>query len=121
MVKLQTLINCCLLLALVPLNQATLARADQREPLPGEEVVTSTGKKMKVWSTEGPVKVSPPPQPFDDPHKSTLDGVGVLVDQRQREAREKERVERERWERHHRHPSPDPSNRQFLDPPLARD
>lgn len=34
--------------------------------LPGEEVVTSTGKKMRVWSTEGPVPVSRPPEPFED-------------------------------------------------------
>lgn len=40
--------------------------------LPGEEVVTPTGQKLKIWSTEGPVPVSPPPQPFDDPSKQVL-------------------------------------------------
>lgn len=34
--------------------------------LPGEEVVTPTGKKVKIWSTEGPVPVSQPPEPWDD-------------------------------------------------------
>lgn len=32
--------------------------------LPGEEVVTPTGRKLKVWSSEGPVKVNPAPEPF---------------------------------------------------------
>lgn len=48
--------------------------------IPGEEVVTPTGKKMKVWSTAGPVEVSPPPQPFDDPSKQRLDGSQIIVD-----------------------------------------
>ena len=34
--------------------------------LPGEEVVGPTGKKMRVWSTEGPVSVSQSPEPFED-------------------------------------------------------
>lgn len=50
--------------------------------LPGEEVVTETGKKVKVWSTRGPVKVSPPPQPFDDPRKGHIGGANVIVDDR---------------------------------------
>lgn len=50
--------------------------------LPGEEVVTETGKKVKVWSTRGPVKVSPPPQPFDDPRKGYIDGANIIVDER---------------------------------------
>ena len=48
--------------------------------LPGEGVVTPTGQKMKVWSTAGPVKVSPAPQPFDDPQATKLDDVDVLID-----------------------------------------
>lgn len=43
--------------------------------LPGEEVVTPTGQKIKVWSTKGPVEVSPPPQPFDDPAKQVVPEV----------------------------------------------
>ena len=34
--------------------------------LPGEEVVTATGKTVKVWSTEGPVPVRRAPEPFRD-------------------------------------------------------
>ena len=48
--------------------------------LPGEEVVTPTGQKMRVWSTTGPVPVSPPPQPFDDPSKATIDSAIIEVD-----------------------------------------
>ncbi len=48
------------------------AKADQRSPnydkteqfLPGEEVVSPTGQKMKVWSTKGPVPVSRAPEPL---------------------------------------------------------
>jgi len=51
--------------------------------LPGEEVVSPTGQKMKIWSTEGPVPVSPPPQPFDDPSKGYLPpGANVVLDNR---------------------------------------
>ncbi|MCB0344692.1 MAG: hypothetical protein KDD66_06230 [Bdellovibrionales bacterium] len=46
--------------------------------LPGEEVVTPTGKKMKVWSTEGPVPVSKAPEPFDD--DAQLRDVPVVID-----------------------------------------
>lgn len=48
--------------------------------LPGEEVVTPTGKKMKVWSTEGPVKVARPPEPFEDREKVVLDGSHLVID-----------------------------------------
>jgi len=47
--------------------------------LPGEEVVSPTGQKMKVWSTRGPVEVSPPPQPFEDREKALLPDQ-VIVD-----------------------------------------
>ncbi len=61
--------------------------------LPGEEVVTPTGKKLKVWSTKGPVKVSPPPRPFDDPSRSQLP-PGIIVDgtvlQRERDERRRD-------------------------------
>lgn len=48
--------------------------------LPGEEVVTPTGKKMKVWSTEGPVEVARPPEPFEDREKTVLDGSHIVID-----------------------------------------
>lgn len=49
--------------------------------LPGEEITTANGKKMKVWSTRGPVPVSRAPEPFEDREKSTLDGSRVIVDE----------------------------------------
>ncbi len=38
---------------------------DKRLPpvLPGEEIVTEGGRKMRVWSSSGPVPVNPPQQP----------------------------------------------------------
>lgn len=38
---------------------------DERMPptIPGEEVVTSTGKKVKIWSTSGPLVVGTPGVP----------------------------------------------------------
>lgn len=57
--------------------------------LPGEEVVTSTGKKMRVWSTEGPVPVmqpTTPPQGYGPPGYGPNNGVpfdvNVIVDER---------------------------------------
>lgn len=49
--------------------------------LPGEEVVTPTGQKMKVWSTEGPVNVDRAPEPFEDPNDQIGD-VDVVIDGR---------------------------------------
>jgi hypothetical protein len=38
---------------------------DKRLPpvLPGEEIVTEGGRKMRVWSSSGPVPINPPQQP----------------------------------------------------------
>jgi hypothetical protein len=47
--------------------------------LPGEEVVTPTGQKLKVWSSEGPVPVSRAAEPFEDREKSVFAG-GVVID-----------------------------------------
>ncbi|MCB0359074.1 MAG: hypothetical protein KDD44_05550 [Bdellovibrionales bacterium] len=63
-------------------SQASENYSKTEQFLPGEEVVTPTGQRMRVWSTRGPVRVSPPPQPFDDPEKQSLSGSGVLVDER---------------------------------------
>ncbi len=57
--------------------------------LPGEEVVTPTGKKMKVWTTEGPVPVSKAPEPYED--ERDINGVPVIIDRSDR--------------KHHRHRS----------------
>jgi hypothetical protein len=50
--------------------------------LPGEEVITPTGKKLKVWSSAGPVPVSRAPDPFEDREKTVLPSGGVIVDTR---------------------------------------
>ena len=49
--------------------------------LPGEEVRTPTGQKLKIWSTEGPVPVSRAPEPFASP-QPPIEGVGVVIDGR---------------------------------------
>ncbi|MCC6933437.1 MAG: hypothetical protein IT292_09310 [Deltaproteobacteria bacterium] len=48
--------------------------------LPGEEVTTPTGQKMKVWSTDGPVKVNRAPEPFEDREKTVIDDANIIVD-----------------------------------------
>ncbi len=49
--------------------------------LAGEEVITPTGKKVKVWSTEGPVPVSKAPQPFQDEVDQRLpDDTNIVID-----------------------------------------
>ncbi len=53
---------------------------ERRDYLPGEEVKTKTGQKLKVWSTRGPVPVSPAPEPFDK--KNEIDNLEVIVDDR---------------------------------------
>jgi len=59
---------------------------DSRLPpvLPGEEVVTSTGKRMRVWSSSGPVPVASPPEPTDPGYRVPASGeVGVIIDKRE--------------------------------------
>ena len=51
-----------------------------REILPGEEVTTSSGKKVDVWTTKGPVPVSKAPEPFEDESEKSLQGVPIIVD-----------------------------------------
>lgn len=48
----------------------------QKELLPGEEVITPSGKKIKVWSTQGGVETSRPPDPFAN---STNPPIGGLI------------------------------------------
>ena len=62
-----------------PADQSSANFNKTQRFLPGEEVITPTGKKMKVWSSEGPVPVSRPPEPFEDREKSVLQG-NVIVD-----------------------------------------
>lgn len=71
-------------------DKPTTRQDDDRLPpvLPGEEVVTQTGQKMRVWSSAGPVPMNVPPTP------QTLNGGGygyggpaVIVDGRGFEGR----------------------------------
>lgn len=65
-----------------PTQQSANYGKEKAEFLPGEEVVTPTGKKVKVWSTRGPVPVSKAPEPFEDREKTVLpSGVIVEVDE----------------------------------------
>jgi len=60
----------------------TSRQYDNRLPavMPGEEIVTEGGQRMRVWSSSGPVPVNPIPTP------QTLNGNGygpaVIVDGR---------------------------------------
>lgn len=67
-------------------NRASDASFDKRLPpvLPGE-VVNDSGRKMKVWSTAGPVPVASAPEPWksnEELKHISPGGVGVIVDQR---------------------------------------
>jgi hypothetical protein len=71
-------------------DKPTTRQDDDRLPpvLPGEEVVTQTGQKMRVWSSAGPVPMNVQPTP------QTLNGGGygyggpaVIVDGRGFEGR----------------------------------
>lgn len=49
--------------------------------LPGQEV-SHGGRKMRVWTTVGPVPVSPAPEPFKDREQVVTPG-SVIVDSRE--------------------------------------
>lgn len=51
---------------------------NNRPAYPGEEISTKDGKKVRRWSTRGPVEVSPPPQPFDQVDQQRHPG-GLLL------------------------------------------
>ena len=67
-------------------QRPTTRQYDPRLPavMPGEEIVTETGQKMKVWSSAGPVPVNPQPTPQSLPGGANGAGVGVIVDTRDR-------------------------------------
>lgn len=71
-------------------DKPTTRQDDDRLPpvLPGEEVVTQTGQKMRVWSSSGPVpmNVQPTPQTFNGGGYG-YGGPAVIVDGRGMEGR----------------------------------
>jgi hypothetical protein len=52
--------------------------------LPGEEVVTETGQKIRTWSSSGPVPVNQVPTPQALGNANGTGGVGVIIDGRDR-------------------------------------
>lgn len=64
-----------------------------REYLPGEQVVTPSGQKLKVWSTRGAVPVNKAPEPFKD--ESLQDDLNVIIDGRGIEREEDRPASRE--------------------------
>jgi hypothetical protein len=63
----------------------TTRQDDDRLPavLPGEEVVTQTGQRMKVWSSAGPVPVNPMPTPQNIFGDGDGAGLGIFLDGRE--------------------------------------
>lgn len=70
--------------AAIRLHTPTTRQYNDRLPpvLPGEEIVTETGQKMRVWSSAGPVPVNPQPTAQPLPDGRSVGGVGVIVDSR---------------------------------------
>ncbi len=62
-----------------PTDQSSANFNKTQRFIPGEEVITPTGKKVKVWSSEGPVPVSRAPEPFEDREKSLIPD-NVIID-----------------------------------------
>jgi len=65
-------------------SQPTTRQNDPRLPpvLPGEEIVTETGQRMRVWSSAGPVPVNPRPTPQTLQGNNGYGGPSVIVDGR---------------------------------------
>ena len=52
--------------------------------MPGEEIVTETGQKMRTWSSSGPVPVNRRPTPQTVGNGVAGSGIGVIIDGRDR-------------------------------------
>jgi hypothetical protein len=74
----------------MPVDQSSENFKKTEDFLPGEEVVSTTGKKVKVWSTKGPVPVSRAPEPFEDRDKTVLDGSHLVIDAEELRRKRKE-------------------------------
>ena len=63
------------------INCSETHEKDRDRILPGEEVSTQGGKKLKVWTTEGRVEVRSPPEPFREPrHELDPQYIELQVD-----------------------------------------
>lgn len=62
----------------------TTRQYDSRLPplLPGEEVVTETGQRMRTWSSAGPVPVNPRPTPQTLQNLNGNGGAAIIIDGR---------------------------------------
>lgn len=64
-------------------DSAVQSEEDQsvEDSYPGKVSRDSEGNKIKRWSTRGPVKVNPPPRPFEDPQLKKLpSGTFISID-----------------------------------------
>lgn len=55
--------------------------------MPGEEIETETGQRMRVWSSSGPVPINRQPTPASIENNVGNSRVGVIVDSRSRQER----------------------------------
>lgn len=71
-------------------QRTTTRQYNERLPpvMPGEEIVTETGQKMKTWSSSGPVPVNRQPTPQVVGNGRATGGIGVIVDGRERYGRQ---------------------------------
>jgi hypothetical protein len=68
-----------------PLRPTTRQYNNRLPPvIPGEEVVTETGQKIRTWSSSGPVPVNQQPTPQTVGNGTGGSGVGVIIDGRDR-------------------------------------
>lgn len=65
-------------------ERPTTRQYDKRLPpvMPGEEIVTETGQRMRVWSSAGPVPINPPPTPQTLNGNGTGNAPSVIIDGR---------------------------------------
>ncbi len=73
--RIKTYIPCFFLvsfLLICSLDSVIAETSSADAAYPGEVRETKDGKKVKLWSTKGPVPVSRPNDPFADPNKNTL-------------------------------------------------
>jgi len=76
-------------------------RDDRLPPvLPGEDIRIGSGRKMKVWTTAGPVPVAEPPEPWKNggrrgKGRAAAEDISVIIDGRRTPPPAKRREETE--------------------------